>query len=177
LQSDVSDDVQLTCPPDQRIWVRIKQIAAPNLTLALWQGAMLPPASTVAAAGVVGFLGDGVSLALFALGLRYLGTARMGAYLSLAPFVGAVLAVVMLGEPLSAQLIVAGGLMGFGLWLRRRDDGWPTHGLRRPALVWHGCGLWNGRPTRRMTGTRDAATFSTEVGELVWRILTHVRAV
>ena len=69
------------------------------------------------AAGVVGFLGYGVSLALFVLGLRDLGTARTGAYFSLAPFVGAVLAVVMLGEPLTAQLIVAGGLMGVGLWL------------------------------------------------------------
>jgi drug/metabolite transporter (DMT)-like permease len=90
---------------------------AVNLTLALWQGAVLPSASTVAAVGIVGFLGYGVSLALFVLGLRYLGTARTGAYFSLAPFVGAFLAVVMLGEPLSVQLIIAGGLMAFGLWL------------------------------------------------------------
>jgi drug/metabolite transporter (DMT)-like permease len=90
---------------------------AVNLTLALWQGAALPSAGTIAAVGVVGFLGYGVSLALFVLGLRYLGAARTGAYFSLAPFVGAVLAIVMLGEPLSVQLLVAGGLMGLGLWL------------------------------------------------------------
>jgi drug/metabolite transporter (DMT)-like permease len=90
---------------------------AVNLTLALWQGAAAPSPGTLAAGGVVGFLGYGVSLVLFVLGLRYLGTARTGAYFSLAPFVGAVLAVVMLGEPLSVQLLVAGGLMGFGLWL------------------------------------------------------------
>jgi drug/metabolite transporter (DMT)-like permease len=90
---------------------------AVNLTLALWRGAPLPSTGAVAAAGVVGFLGYGVSLALFVLGLRYLGTARTGAYFSFAPFVGAVLAVVMLGEPLSVQLLIAGGLMGFGLWL------------------------------------------------------------
>jgi drug/metabolite transporter (DMT)-like permease len=77
---------------------------AVNLTLALWQGAVLPSAGVIAAAGVVGFLGYGVSLALFVLGLRYLGTARTGAYFSLAPFVGAGLAVAMLGEPLSMQL-------------------------------------------------------------------------
>ena len=66
---------------------------------------------------VRGVLGYGVSLALFVLGLRYLGTARTGAYFSLAPFVGAALAVAILGEPVSVRLIIAGGLMGFGLWL------------------------------------------------------------
>ena len=88
-----------------------------NLVLALTHGAALPAARTVAAVGLVGFLGYGVSLALFVLGLRNLGTARTGAYFSLAPFVGAVLAIAILGEPLSAQLVIAGGLMGFGLWL------------------------------------------------------------
>jgi drug/metabolite transporter (DMT)-like permease len=95
---------------------------AVNLVLALWQGAVLPSAGLVAVVGLVGFLGYGVSLALFVLGLRYLGTARTGAYFSLAPFVGAVLAVVMLGEPLSVQLIVAGGLMAFGLWLHLAEQ-------------------------------------------------------
>jgi drug/metabolite transporter (DMT)-like permease len=88
-----------------------------NLTLALWHGAILPPADIVAMVGIVGFLGYGVSLALFVLALRYLGTARTGAYFSLAPFVGAVLAIIILGEPLSARLLIAGCLMGFGLWL------------------------------------------------------------
>ena len=125
---------------------------AVNLTLALWQGAVLPSAGIIAAAGVVGFLGYGVSLALFVLGLRYLGTARTGAYFSLAPFVGAVLAVAMLGEPLSALLLIAGALMGLGLWLhlaerhehehlhepmehehRHRHDEHHRHGMHRPT--------------------------------------------
>jgi drug/metabolite transporter (DMT)-like permease len=93
-------------------------VAGPvNLALALWQGAALPSVGVVAAVGCVGFLGYGVSLALFVLGLRHLGAARTGAYFSLAPFVGAVLAVIMLDEPISIQLVLAGGLMGFGLWL------------------------------------------------------------
>lgn len=88
-----------------------------NLSLALANGAGLPPAGIVLAAGLVGFLGYGVSLALFVLGLRHLGTARTGAYFSLAPFVGAVLAVLLLGDPLSVRLLAAGGLMALGLWL------------------------------------------------------------
>lgn len=88
-----------------------------NLALAVTNGADLPPVGTVLATSAIGFLGYGVSLALFVLGLRHLGAARTGAYFSLAPFVGAVLAVVMLGEPLTVSLAVAGGLMGWGLWL------------------------------------------------------------
>ena len=103
--------------PVQIVMLKGLVAGAVNLTLALSRGAALPPSGTLAVVGIVGFLGYGVSLALFVRGLRYLGTARTSAYFSLAPFVGAVLAVVMLGEPLSSQLLVAGGLMGFGLWL------------------------------------------------------------
>ncbi|OYV52907.1 MAG: EamA family transporter [Acidocella sp. 20-58-15] len=88
-----------------------------NVLLALENGGHFPPVRLVVAAGAVGFVGYGVSLALFVLALRHLGTARTGAYFSLAPFVGAALAVLVLGEPLSGQLLVAGALMAAGLWL------------------------------------------------------------
>ena len=88
-----------------------------NLTLAFAQGAALPDAGTILAAGMVGFLGYGVSLALFVLGLRHLGTARTGAYFSLAPFIGALISLTLLHEPLTVRLMVAGGLMAVGLWL------------------------------------------------------------
>lgn len=100
-----------------------------NLTLALVQGAALPDTGTVLAAGVVGFLSYGVSLALFVLGLRHLGTARTGAYFSLAPFVGALLALTLLDEPLTVRLVAAGALMAFGLWLHltERHEHMHTH--------------------------------------------------
>ena len=88
-----------------------------NLGLAFASGAAFPAPGMIAGAALVGFLGYGVSLALFVLGLRHLGAARTGAYFSLAPFVGAALAVPMLGEPITATLLVAGGLMAVGLWL------------------------------------------------------------
>jgi drug/metabolite transporter (DMT)-like permease len=88
-----------------------------NLALALSQGAALPSAGIVLAAGLVGFLGYGVSLALFVLGLRHLGTARTGAYFSLAPFIGALLSLVLLHEPLTLRLVASGCLMAMGLWL------------------------------------------------------------
>jgi drug/metabolite transporter (DMT)-like permease len=93
-------------------------IAGPVLlTLGLLTGDKLPGATMAAVAGMVGFLGYGVSLALFVLALRQLGAARTGAYFSTAPFLGAVAAIVFLGEPLTVQLLAAGLLMGVGVWL------------------------------------------------------------
>lgn len=78
--------------------------------------------SHVVAAGIVGFFGIGVSLTLFVTALRHLGTARTGAYFSLAPFIGALIAVVMLHEPLTTKLLIAGALMGFGLWMHLTEN-------------------------------------------------------
>ena len=88
-----------------------------NFALAIALGAHLPPVPALAGAAVVGFFGYGVSLVFFVLGLRYLGTARTGAYFSTAPFIGAMLAVLLLGEPLTTRLLLAGALMAFGLYL------------------------------------------------------------
>jgi drug/metabolite transporter (DMT)-like permease len=93
-------------------------IAGPfNLLLGLAIGAKMPSLSTAVVAGVVGFFGYGVSLALFVLALRHLGTARTGAYFSTAPFLGSLVAVIALGESVTTQLVAAGALMAFGVWL------------------------------------------------------------
>lgn len=88
-----------------------------NIGIALARGAQLPDAAYFGAAMLLGFLAVGASLVLFILALRHLGTARTGAYFSLAPFVGAVIAIAFLGEPLVLQLGIAASSMGFGLWM------------------------------------------------------------
>jgi drug/metabolite transporter (DMT)-like permease len=88
-----------------------------NIALALWRGADFPAPGVVLAAAIVGLFGVGVSLVFFILALRHLGAARTGAYFSLAPFVGAIIAIALLHEPLTARLVVAGAFMGLGLWL------------------------------------------------------------
>jgi drug/metabolite transporter (DMT)-like permease len=105
-----------------------------NLSLALAHGAALPPGGTALVAGTVGFLGYGVSLVLFVLGLRHLGAARTGAYFSLAPFIGAVLAIALLGEPLSLRLLLAGGLMAVGLWLHLAERHEHEHAHAHEAM-------------------------------------------
>lgn len=93
-------------------------IAGPvNLALGLLAGGSLPPIGAIILAALVGFLGYGVSLALYVLALRDLGTARTGAYFATAPFLGAIAAFAFLHEPVTAQLGGAGVLMALGVWL------------------------------------------------------------
>lgn len=105
-----SDPVQITM---------IKGLVAGgvNTALAVLLGASLPPLAQVAAALVVGFLSYGVSLVFFVLALRSLGTARTGAYFSTAPFVGALLSLVIFRERPSTLLVAAASLMALGVWL------------------------------------------------------------
>lgn len=70
---------------------------------------------------LVGFLGYGLSLTLFVVGLRTLGTARTGAYLSVAPLFGVVISWALWPEPLSALFWAAAALMGLGVWLHVRE--------------------------------------------------------
>ena len=97
----------------------VKGVAAGviNTALGFAYGAQLPEEGTLAAAAIVGFLGYGVSLALFVLGLRHLGAARTGAYFSTAPFIGAAIAVPLLGETITWPLIAAAVLMAAGVYL------------------------------------------------------------
>lgn len=88
-----------------------------NLVLAVATGATWPPSEVVAAASLLGLLSYGTSLILFVIALRHLGTARTGAYFSVAPFFGAVLSIGLVGEPLTLRLGLAGSLMAIGVWL------------------------------------------------------------
>ena len=97
-------------------------IAGPvSIGLALLYGARLPAGTLLLQSGLLGFVGYGLSLTLFVLALRNLGAARTSAYFSLAPFIGAALAVA-LGAPLTASLIVAGLFMGGGVWLHLTEN-------------------------------------------------------
>lgn len=87
-----------------------------NLMLAFAIGAALPPPAATAGAMTVGFFAYGVSLALFVVGLRHLGTARTGAYFSAAPFIGALLGLA-LGDAVTWPLLIAFALMALGLAL------------------------------------------------------------
>lgn len=90
---------------------------AVNLTIGFQLGGMLPGVALTAQAGLVGFLGYGLSLVMFVLALRHLGTARTGAYFSLALFVGAAISLVLMQENPPATFWLAAALMAGGIWL------------------------------------------------------------
>lgn len=88
-----------------------------NLLLGIWLTNSFPPLPWVSAALVVGFFCYGLSLVLFVLSLRNLGTARTGVYFSTAPFIGAVLSVLVLGEAVTWGLVGASVAMAVGVSL------------------------------------------------------------
>ena len=115
-----SDALQIAC-------VKGLVAGSVNLGIALALGFQLPALSTTLIAGIVGFCGYGLSLVLFVLALRHLGTARTGAYFSAAPFVGAVISLVMLGEVPGAMFWIAAALMGAGIWLHLSESHQHAH--------------------------------------------------
>ena len=90
---------------------------AVNTSIALARGAHIPNPLTLFATLSLGLLSYGVSLVLFVLALRHLGTARTGAYFSTAPFIGAVLSLAIFHENPTRGFVSAAILMGVGVWL------------------------------------------------------------
>ena len=88
-----------------------------NTAIALSMGQSLPSPPLLVVTGAIGLLNYGLALVCFVLALRYIGAARTGAYFSLAPFIGAAIAILVLGEGITRPLIVATGLMILGVGL------------------------------------------------------------
>lgn len=91
-------------------------------------GLSAPGASKVAGACVTGFFGYGISLVLFVLALRHIGTARTGAYFSLAPFFGSAISIALLGEAVTGPLLLAASLMGAGIYCHLTEKHEHEHG-------------------------------------------------
>lgn len=102
-----------------------------NIVVALAAGARVPSPGLAAATMVVGLLGYGISLSLFILALRHVGTARTGAYFSVAPFIGAAASVFVLHEPTGIPLAIAAALMAVGVWLHLSEHHIHEHAHER----------------------------------------------
>jgi len=101
---------------------------AVNLALAAALGAGRPGGPALVGALALGAVAYGASLVLFVVALRELGSARTGAYFSVAPFFGAAVAVAMLHEALTLELLAAGALMAVGVYLHLTERHEHEHG-------------------------------------------------
>jgi len=101
----------------QEVRAVAERFGAVNLGLGLARHSPISPARLIAAATIVGLFGIAVSLLLFVLALRHLGSAQTRAYFPLAPFIAAIVALLLLDEAPTTQLSIAGLLMGIRLRL------------------------------------------------------------
>jgi drug/metabolite transporter (DMT)-like permease len=72
---------------------------------------------------VIGIFCFGFSNVLWVMALRHLGSARAGTYYSSAPFIGAVVSVLLLHEPVTIFLAVASLFMAIGVLLLATERG------------------------------------------------------
>jgi drug/metabolite transporter (DMT)-like permease len=95
-------------------------IAGPvNIAIAVATGATLPALMTTAATMLTGLGGYGISLMLFVIALRHLGTARTGAYFSVAPLFGVALSLLIRPEMPSVTFWIAAAFMASGILAAR----------------------------------------------------------
>lgn len=139
-----------------------------NTALAVYMGAQQPEPAAVISSMAVGFLGYGLSLTLFVVGLRTLGTARTGAYFSVAPLFGVALSFAILQEAPSTLFWAAAVFMGIGVWLHLRErhehehSHEPivhTHSHRHDEHHQHGHGAeWGGKEPHVHAHTHEVLT-------------------
>lgn len=123
---------------DARAIAAVKGLAAgaTNVGLAFALRSTLPQAAHLWFALALGFLGYGVSLVLFIVALRSLGTARTGAYFATAPFIGGAVAILMYGDALGWPFWIAAALMAAGVWLHLTERHDHEH-FHEPVLHTH----------------------------------------
>lgn len=109
---------------DPLMIVGIKGIGAGlfSLMLAFFFEAPIPSIGLVASGMIVGAICYGVSIQLFILALRGLGSARTGTLFGIAPFVGTALSLIFLGEIPQPLFWAAVPVMIFGAWLMLSED-------------------------------------------------------
>jgi drug/metabolite transporter (DMT)-like permease len=103
-----------------------------NTGLALLLGARWPAVPALATSMAVGFAGYGLSLVLFVLALRGLGTARTGAYFSVAPLFGVLVSLLLWPAMPGWTFWLAAALMAVGVWLHLRER--HAHEHTHPAM-------------------------------------------
>ncbi len=90
------------------------------LAIAFAVGEHLPDWQHVAIILLLGYVAYGLSIYCYTYAQRTVGAAKTSTYYALAPFIGALLSIVMLGEPFTWLFMIASAIMAVGCWIAAR---------------------------------------------------------
>ena len=91
------------------------------MVIGLVMGERITVLWSVFAVLAVGCVAYGLSIFFYVYAQRRMGAARTSAYYAVAPFIGALLSLLVFAELPSARFYVALGLMAVGAWLCSED--------------------------------------------------------
>ena len=87
------------------------------LAIAFAIGESLPEWQYLAIILLLGYIAYGLSIYCYTYAQRTIGAAKTSTYYALAPFIGALLSILPLGEPVTFVFIIASFIMAIGCWI------------------------------------------------------------
>ncbi len=87
------------------------------LAIAFAAGEHLPNWQNVAIILLLGYVAYGLSIYCYTYAQRTIGAAKTSTYYALAPFIGALLSIILLDEPVTYIFIIASVMMAVGCWI------------------------------------------------------------
>lgn len=87
------------------------------LAIAFAIGESLPDWQHLAVILLLGYVAYGLSIYCYTYAQRTIGAAKTSTYYALAPFIGALLSILLLGEPVTPVFITASAIMAIGSWI------------------------------------------------------------
>ena len=85
-----------------------------TVTKRLWTAIAFVTAAVIL---LLGYVAYGLSIYCYAYAQRTIGAAKTSTYYALAPFIGALLSILILGEPITLTFITASVMMAVGCWI------------------------------------------------------------
>lgn len=94
-----------------------------SVLIAFSSGEHLPAWNWILAVLVLGFVSYGLSINFYIMAQKDLGAAKTSAYYSIAPFLGVLFSMLLLGERPGVQFYLALAIMGVSTWMMGKDSG------------------------------------------------------
>lgn len=87
------------------------------LLIAIFVGDQFPLFQHIVIILFLGYVAYGLSIYFYTYAQRTIGAVKTSTYYALAPFIGALLSILILGEPITMTFIIASVIMAVGCWI------------------------------------------------------------